>query len=46
MLESALEVADFNTESADFSTDFVVVGRLPILNMFDNSQLIQSVNGN
>ena len=34
-LESALESADYNAKSADFSADFVAVGLLPILNMLN-----------
>ena len=43
-LQSALETADFNPESADSTTDFMTVCRLPVLNMFNISTLIQSAN--
>ena len=46
MLELALELmlksADSNAKFANSSTGFVVVGRPPILNMFDIYLLIQS----
>ena len=37
--ESAVESADSIPESADSTTDFVIVGRLPVLNMFNISTL-------
>ena len=40
--ESAVEPADSIPESANSITDFVVVGRLPVLNMFNIYTLIQS----
>ena len=33
--KSALELANSSPESADSTTDFVIVGRLPVLNMFN-----------
>ena len=33
-VESAVESADCTTESADYTTDYVKVGRLSLLNMF------------
>ena len=46
LLESMLELADYNTKSADFRTDFVVVGRLPISNMVKICLLIQLADRN
>ena len=49
MLESAdysAKSADSGTESADSSTDFTIVGRQPMLNMFDIYLRIKSVDGN
>ena len=42
-LEFALESANSSPESADFTTDFMAVSRLP-MNMFNNSALIQSAD--
>ena len=36
-LESALESADSSPELANSTTDFVIVGRPPVLNMFNIS---------
>ena len=44
-LESTFESADPTPETADSSTDFLRVGQLPILNMFDNYVLIQLAPG-
>ena len=43
-LESALESADSSPESADSTNDFMRVGRLPVLNMFNIYTPIQSDN--
>ena len=43
-LESALESTNYNTESVVSTTDFVRVGRLPVLNMFNIYTPIQSAN--
>ena len=40
--ESVVESADSIPESADSTTDFVIVGRLPVLNMFNISTPIKS----
>ena len=38
--ESALQSADSSPESADSTTDFVIVGQLPVLNMLNFSRPI------
>ena len=42
--ESVVELADSNPESVDFTTDFVIDGRLPVLNLFNISTPIQSAD--
>ena len=42
--ESSVELADSITESATSTTNFVIVGRLPVLNMFNISTPIQLAN--
>ena len=42
--DSWIEPADSNPESAGSTGDFVLVGRLPVLNMFDISTPIQSAD--
>ena len=44
VLESVLESAESSPESVDSTTDFVIVGRLPVLNMFNISTPIQTAN--
>ena len=39
-----VELADSSPESADSTTDFVIVGQLPVLNIFDTSTPIQSAD--
>ena len=41
-LESVLESADSRSESADSTSDFMIVCQLPVSNMFNISTLIQS----
>ena len=43
-LESALELADSSPDLANSSNEFVIVGRLPISNMFNISTPIQSAD--
>ena len=42
--ESLVELTDSNPESADSITNFVIVDRLPVLNMIDISTPIQSAD--
>ena len=44
--ESAVESANFTAESADSTTDSVIVGRLPLLNMFNILKPLESADGN
>ena len=44
--ESAVESADFIPESADSTTDFTLVGRLSISNMFNILKPLESADGN
>ena len=44
--ESVVESADSSSESADSTTDFMPVGRLPVLNMVNICTLIQSADEN
>ena len=43
-IESAVESADSSLESADSTTDFVIVGRLPVSDMSNISTPIQSAD--
>ena len=43
--ESVVKLADSSTESADSATDSVIVGRLPLSNMF-NLNALESADGN
>ena len=40
VLELVLDSAKFSAESAESSTDCMIVGLQPVVNMFDNCQLI------
>ena len=44
VVESTVESADSIPESADSTTNFVIVGRLPVLNMFNISTPIKSAD--
>ena len=46
VLESAIKSADSNAKLADSSTNFVIVGRPPILNIFNILLSIQLANAN
>ena len=46
VVKSATESANFMAESTDFTTDFVIVGQLSVLNMFDNLKPRESADGN
>ena len=42
--ESAVELADLISELADYTTDFVIVGRLPLSNMFNILNPLESAD--
>ena len=43
-VESAVELSDSSPELADYTTDFVIVSRLPVSNMCNIFTLIQSAD--
>ena len=44
VVESAVETADSSPELADSTADFVIVGRLPVSNIFNIFTPIESAN--
>ena len=45
-LQAAMESADSMTETADSTTNSVIVNQLPLLNMFDILSLLETADGN